>query len=299
MPESTSPEPEEQPTDEVAAPAAPSSEAVPTSEGAAEAGANEVGTGLAEPGGRGEASPPAALRTGRQRLKDAAFGRPSRGHALIAVLLAGVGFAAMVQVQSNERDDEYAGLRQDDLIRVFDGISASTQRAEREIDRLRGTLEQLRSSTSQRQAALEQAEQDKAVYGILAGVLGAEGPGIRITIDDPAGEVRASVLLDAVQELRAAGAEAIEFNDEIRFVARSSVGESAQGITVDGQLLTSPYVIDVIGEPRTLADALVFPEGPAERVERVGGTLTHEVPEKVVVESTIDDADTQFADPAG
>ncbi len=241
---------------------------------------------------------PPARRTGRQRLRDAALGRPTRGHVLIGLLLAGVGFAAMVQVQSNERDDEYAGLRQDDLIRVFDGISASTQRAEREIERLRGTLEQLRSNTSQRQAALDQARQDQAVYGILAGVLGAEGPGIRITIEDPAGEVRASALLDTVQELRAAGAEAIEFNDAIRFIAQSSVGESAQGITVDGELLTAPYVIDVIGEPTTLADALVFPGGPKERVEEVGGTLVHEQPDLVVVESTVEDAGTQFANPA-
>lgn len=237
-------------------------------------------------------------RSGLQRLRDAAFGRPTRGQALIGVLLAGVGFAAMTQVQSNERDDEYAGLRQDDLIRVFDGISASSTRAEREIERLRGTVEQLRSNTSQRQAALDQARQDQRVFGILAGVLGAQGPGIRITIEDPSGEVRASVLLDAVQELRAAGAEAIEFNDSLRFVAQSSVGESAQGITVDGELLDAPYIIDVIGDPTTLADALVFPEGPQERVERVGGTLVHEESDTVLVESVVEDSEARFAEPS-
>ncbi|MFS3129160.1 DUF881 domain-containing protein [Nocardioides sp. Bht2] len=235
-------------------------------------------------------------RSSRQRLIRAATERPTRGHWIIGLVLAGVGFAAMVQVQSNERDDQYAGLRQGDLVRVFDGLSSSTQRAEREIERLRSTRDDLQSDTRQRQAALEQAQQDRKVYGILAGVLGAQGPGVRITISDDAGEVRASLLLDTIQELRAAGAEAIEFNDEIRFVAQSSVGETAQGITIDGALIEAPYVIDVIGDPATLADALVFPDGPAERVERVGGELDYVKSDTVVVESVVPDKDTDFAE---
>jgi len=233
----------------------------------------------------------------RRRLRAVLFTKPSRANIVLAVALAGVGFAAMTQVQSNERDDDYNGLRQEDLVRVLDGLSASTQRVEREIDRLRETRDQLRSSTSQRQAALEDAREDAEVYGILAGTLGAKGPGVRITIDDTNGEIRASLLLDTIQELRAAGAEAIEFNDRVRFVAQSSVSESSQGIAVDGQLLNNPYVIDVIGEPRTLSEALVFPDGPTERVERVGGTLTVSESDEVVVESVVDTPEARFADP--
>lgn len=235
--------------------------------------------------------------TGRERLKKAFRSRPTRANIIIAVALAGVGFAAMTQVQSNERDDDYDGLRQEDLVRVLDGLSASTQRVEREIERLRETREDLRNSTSQRRAALEQARQDAEVYGILAGTLPAQGAGIRITIDDTNGEVRASLLLDTIQELRAAGAEVIEFNDEIRFVAQSYISENAQGIAVDGKLLSNPYVIDVIGEPVTLAEALVFPDGPTERVERVGGTLEAEESDEIVVESVVAEPDPEHLEP--
>ncbi|WP_110205384.1 DUF881 domain-containing protein [Nocardioides daejeonensis] len=233
----------------------------------------------------------------RARLKKDFFSKPTRANVIIAIALAGVGFAAMTQVQSNERDDKYTGLRQDDLVRVLDGLSTNTQRAEREIDQLRSTQEKLRSSSSQRQAALEQARKDAQIYGILAGLVGAQGPGIRITIDDQAGEVRASLLLDTIQELRAAGAEAIEFNDSIRFIAQSSVAENSQGITVDGVLLTNPYVIDVIGEPRTLSDALVFPDGPTERVERVGGTLVATESDEIVIDSVVEEPEARFAHP--
>lgn len=234
---------------------------------------------------------------GRQRLQRAFLARPSRGQAIVAVLLAFVGFAAMTQVQNNERDDDYTGLRQADLIRVFDGISASTERARNEIARLSETREELRSSSSRRQTALSQAREDAAVYGILAGTLPATGPGVRITIHDENGTVDFSTLLDALQELRAAGAEAIEINDRIRVIAQTSIEETALGIEFDGQLIEPPYSIDVIGEPTTLAGSLDFPSGPVERVAEEGGSVEFEEPEEVLIESVVEPRPGEFAEP--
>ena len=151
--------------------------------------------------------------SGRDRLWSAMTARPSRGQAVVGVLLAVVGFAAMTQVRSNERDDTYSSLRQSDLIRVLDGLAGTSQRAEDEIDSLRQTRDELRTSTSSRQAALEQARQEAATLSILAGTVPTVGPGVRITITDDRGEIADDTLLDVVQELRAAGAEAMEFND--------------------------------------------------------------------------------------
>lgn len=233
----------------------------------------------------------------RSRLRRALLGRPSRGQLIVAVLLGCVGFAAMTQVQNNERDDDYTGLRQSDLIRVFDGLSASTERARNEIDRLTATREQLQSSSSRRDAALEQAREDATVYGILSGTLAAAGPGVRITINDEDGTVKYSTLLDALQELRAAGAEAIEVNDRIRVIAQTSVQESSLGIEFDGELIEAPYVIDVIGEPSTLAGSLDFPSGPVERVAEEGGSVEFDEPEQVVIESVVPGGQGEFAEP--
>lgn len=236
-------------------------------------------------------------RTGRQRLRDAVLGSPTRGQVMVAVLLAMVGFAAMTQVQSNERDDDYSGLRQADLIRVFDGISASSERAENDIAELTQTRDELESSTSRRSAALEQAREDTAVYGILAGTIPTSGPGIRITISDERGEVRATTILDVVQELRAAGAEAMEFNDRIRVIAQTALEQTPLGIEVDGELIEAPYVLDVIGEPTTLAGSLDFPDGPVESVEEDFGTLTYETPDEVLIESVVESGPGDFAEP--
>ncbi|WP_235532498.1 MULTISPECIES: DUF881 domain-containing protein [unclassified Nocardioides] len=245
----------------------------------------------------GTAAPDPARPDPRERIRAAFMARPSRGQVLVAVLLAAVGFAAMTQVQNNERDDDYTGLRQSDLIRVFDGLSASQQRAENEIDRLTGIRDDLQDESSSREAALDQARQDTEVYGILAGTLPATGPGVRITITDDEGKVGSEILLDALQELRAAGAEVLEFNDRVRVIAQSSIEETSAGIEIDGQLLEAPYVIDVIGEPTTLAGSLDFPDGPTEAVEESGGTVTFEELESVDIESVVDSSEGDFAEP--
>ena len=79
------------------------------------------------------------------------------------------------------------------------------------------------------------------------------------------------MLLDTLQELRDAGAEAIEISSldgpAVRVVASTSFvdpverREAAPRVEVDGTELTSPYRFRVIGDSRTLAAALDIPGG--------------------------------------
>lgn len=235
--------------------------------------------------------------SGRDAILAAFTSRPGRAQVLVGLLLFAVGFAAATQVRSNEQDDEYGGLRQSDLIRVFDGLAGSQERAENEIDRLTDTKEALQSSTSQRRAALELAQQEEAVLSILAGTAQTSGPGIRITITDTAGAVTADIILDLVQELRASGAEAMEFNDRVRVIAQTAIEQADGGISLEGVLVESPYVIDVIGEPSTLEGSLDFPDGPIEQVDDAGGTLDSEQLDEVLILSVVELDQPDFAEP--
>lgn len=239
----------------------------------------------------------APAQTGRGALLDALRSRPGRAQVVVGTLLFAVGFAAATQVRSNEQDDQFSGLRQADLIRAFDGLAASTERAENEIERLTETKEELQSSTNARQAALDEARQLEATLSILAGTVPTTGPGIRITIEDPKGLVSAGTLLDMIQELRATGAEAMEFNDRVRIVAQTSIEETDRGIVLDGVLVEAPYVIDVVGEPVALEGSLDFVDGPIERVEKAEGTLDADQLDEVLIESVVEDASPDFAEP--
>jgi uncharacterized protein YlxW (UPF0749 family) len=191
----------------------------------------------------------------------------------VAVLLALLGFAAITQVRSNEEGNAYAGLRQQELIEVLDGLTGTAERARREVDRLEQTRRDLLDETSARESALRQAEERAENLNILAGLVPVTGPGIRVTVEEAGGQVSVGSLLDMVQELRTAGAEAIEFNDSIRVTAQSSFDVAVGGIELDDQLLEPPYVIEVIGEPHTLHTGITFLSGPLDNLRELDGAV--------------------------
>lgn len=233
---------------------------------------------------------------GRQRLTSALF-RPSRGQAVVGVLLAVVGFGAVTQVRSTEVDDTYAGYREQDLIDVLSGLAGTTQRAETEIAGLESTRRDLQSSTDARAAALAQAKARSDTLSILAGLVPVTGPGVRITIKETTTPVDIDAMLDTVQELRAADAESIQINGQVRIVAQSSFEDGIGGISVDGTLLSAPYVIDVIGEPHTLSGALTFPRGPKSEFESDAATVEIQELKSLDIESTVDPKQPQYAQP--
>jgi uncharacterized protein YlxW (UPF0749 family) len=231
---------------------------------------------------------------GRSRLWRA-FRRPTRGQVVVAVLLALVGFAGVTQVRTNQGDDQYAGLREQDLIDVLNGLASTTQRAQSEIQRLQATRDDLQSDTNSRQAALDQARTQTQVLSILAGTVPVRGPGVRIEITEGSGRVRVGSFLDMVQALRSASAEAMQVNGEVRVVAQTSFEEGSGGLLVDGQLLEPPYTVDVIGPPDSLVSALRFPDGPQDQFEEDGAELTFEEVRVVDVDTTRDPAEADVA----
>ncbi|MGH8892009.1 MAG: DUF881 domain-containing protein [Actinomycetes bacterium] len=201
---------------------------------------------------------------GRARLRSSLTPRATRAQ-LVAALLCGVlGFAAAVQVRSTQ-DAGLSGLRQTDLVRILDDVSERAARLQTEARDLQETRDQVTGGSEGNVAALEEARERARVLGILAGTLPATGPGIELTIHDSAGEVGSDVLLDALQELRDAGAEALELSTvdgpAVRVVASTSLVDVEEGVAVDDTLLTSPFQFRVIGESRTLASALDIPGG--------------------------------------
>ncbi|HET9501119.1 MAG TPA: DUF881 domain-containing protein [Marmoricola sp.] len=222
---------------------------------------------------------------------------PGRGQVVVGVLLFVLGAGAVTQLRLVGDDDPYAGMRQPELIQVLNGLNAASRRTEREIDQLEQTRDSLRNRTERRQTALEQARTELTALGILAGTLPATGPGIRITIEVKDGTLTTNQLLDGIQELRDAGAEAMEINDSVRVVAQTSFDDTLDGLEVDGTVLQAPYVIDVIGDPDTLATALGIPGGFKEDVVEGGGEFTIEKLEKVDVSVLRTPAEPRFAKP--
>ncbi|MGW7433674.1 DUF881 domain-containing protein [Streptomyces sp. NPDC054861] len=223
--------------------------------------------------------------TGRQRLKAGLWPpRVSRAQLIVALLLFVLGLGLAIQVRSTSDNSALRGARQEDLVRILDELDDRTQRLEDEKARLESQRSELESSSDQAEEARKQTQEKERQLGILAGTVAAEGPGITLTVSDGSGAVESDMLLDAIQELRAAGAEAIQIND-VRVVADSYFSGGDGSIEIDGTKVAAPYVFKVIGKPEDLEPALNIPGGVVQTLEKEQATATVARSEKIVVDA--------------
>jgi len=221
----------------------------------------------------------------RRLLWQSLTGRPTRGQAVVGVLLAALGFATAVQVRQTNTAGDFGTQRRADLVALIDSLGSATDRTQTQIDELEQSRGDLETSAQRRQLALEEGREQLEVLEILTGTVAATGPGITVIVRDIEGDDVAPVLLNGIEELRDAGAEAIEINDTVRVVASSAFTEEDGIISVDGVALRAPYVIDAIGAPGTLAEAMVFRGGFVESVQELDGTAEVQRADVVDVDS--------------
>jgi uncharacterized protein YlxW (UPF0749 family) len=196
--------------------------------------------------------------------------RKNRRLRLIGVvLLALLGFGLAASVRSQRSASQLATTRPSDLVRILDDLDARAALLRTQISELQNTRARLSGSGSDA-AALAEARKRTQDLAILAGTIGAQGPGIELTVSDPQHDVTAEVLVDTVEELRDAGAETLEVAGN-RLGATSWISDTNTGISVDGHAAQAPYLIRAIGDPPTMQKALEIPGGVVDTVDARAG----------------------------
>ena len=231
------------------------------------------------------------LRGGRSRW---AFG------ALAILLCLVLGIAIVTQARQNRSGDSLETARPADLVVLLDSLRQREATLNTEVTELQNTLNSLQASGNTDQAAIQSAQARLAALSILVGAVGATGPGVTLTIDDPGPGVAPEAMLDVINELRAAGAEAIEVNDahqSVRVGVDTWVVGVPGSLTIDSKTLSSPYSILAIGDPPTLAAAMNIPGGAEDSVKRVGARMSVQQADRVDVTTLRQPKPHQYAQP--
>ncbi len=235
------------------------------------------------------------LRRGRSQV---VFG------ALAVVLCLLLGVAIVTQVRQNESGDSLETARPADLLVLLDSLQQREAALSTEVSDLQRTLDQLQASGSSDQAAIENAQARLAALSILIGTVPATGPGVTLTITDTTPGVPAEALLDVINELRNAGAEAMEIRGggpdsqtAVRVGVDTWVVGNPGALVIDEVTMKPPYSVLAIGDPPTLAAAMTIPGGAMDSVERVGGTMTVQQSERVDVTALRQPKQRQYAQP--
>ena len=225
-------------------------------------------------------------------------GKGKRAGALIGVLTAVLGFAIAVQVRSNSSSDSLQNAREDDLIRILDDQNARADRLNQQIADLQNTLDELRRSGNSDLVAQEQAQRELQSLQVLLGTVPATGPGVAVTVSDPQRKLKAEDLLDVIEELRGAGAEAMQFGP-VRVTTSTSFSDAADGVHLDGQAVAPPYQVLAIGDPKTLDTALNIPGGVAATARNAGGDAKTDELQRIDIRALSTLHNPKYAAPTG
>lgn len=246
--------------------------------------------------GRRPRGPVPTTRQARRRLAHLLSGaRPNRGQVVAGVLLALLGVALVAQVRSTE-EAGLSQLRQSELVALLDNVSSRADALQQEVVQLEADRVRLQGQQGDEAAAVAAQERLES-YAILAGTVPVQGSGITVFVNDPDGVVTQTMLLDAIQELRDAGAEAIQVGSR-RVVASSYVGTDADGnVTLDGSVLVPPYRILAIGDSHTLAGAMAIPGGFSDSLRGAGATVDVVETDALLIDALHEAAEPRYARP--
>lgn len=215
---------------------------------------------------------------------------------MAGLLCALVGFALVVQVQQN-RSEGLSSLSQDELVRVLDEVTQRSADLEQEALSLRSRRAELVTGSDTQRAAREAATERAEVQGILSGRLPAQGPGVELVIREPDRPIPALILFNVLEELRNAGAEAVQLG-ELRLTASSYFIDGPDGVEVDGVELEPPYRWLAIGDPETINPMLNMPGGALAAVRGETGTTDLQTRDLVEITAVRSIDPPRFATPA-
>ncbi|HBC84503.1 MAG TPA: hypothetical protein DCZ30_03480 [Clostridiales bacterium] len=118
----------------------------------------------------------------------------------------------------------------------------------------------------------------------LIGITDVEGNGVIITLEDSEDrEVTAGTLLNLVNELKYAGGEAISING-IRIVNMTDIVDVNYIIQIEGQKLSSPYIVKCIGNQDFISSTLNSKDGYIQTYTDSGINLKMELQNNIKID---------------
>jgi uncharacterized protein YlxW (UPF0749 family) len=145
--------------------------------------------------------------------------------------------------------------------------------------RLQAEVTQLHQELAQKltaEAAAKRLSQELTQAEILAGTVPVTGPGIIIRWSNgtaPAAfQIQDIDLLLLVNELRAAGANAIAINGQ-RITGQSEIRNAANYILINNSQQAAPFTIEAIGPVSTMVQAIELPGGLMDQSVSEGRTM--------------------------
>ena len=203
---------------------------------------------------------------------------------MLAVQYKSINYNQKMATYEYKRMDEL----KDELIKLNDKKNSLQDRL-KELEKENQTYAKVKAGDS---VAAQQIQDSLNKARIFAGLEDVKGKGIIVTLDNNAFiHVADYDILGVVNELRAAGAQAISVNDE-RIVAMTEIREAGQYVMINGKQFTAPFTIKAISDPDDLERSLTLIGGVLETLEDAQLNVSIKKADEVVINRFVDDGTT-------
>lgn len=183
----------------------------------------------------------------------------------VCILLGIIMSLQFKTVQKNFLQGQSPSQKSAQLVGELTKLKNEKELLTSEIDSLEKKLKEIESTESKGNVVIKNLNEDLLKYKAFAGLTDVYGPGIEIFIDNPSKESNSAfetnlvydydVIVNLVNELNAAGAEAISINDQ-RILSHTEIRAAGENININQVPQTTPFLVKVIGNADTLEGAL-------------------------------------------
>jgi uncharacterized protein YlxW (UPF0749 family) len=181
-----------------------------------------------------------------------ALGRLVRNRFAVVLTAILLGVLAVGQLRGQAGVPGLAGLSAQELGVLVANLNAHNEQLRTEISTLERQQADLASAKDRGESAVVQLEADLAKIRAWAGLTGLSGPGVTITVRGP---IAPSGVEDLIDELRNAGAEAVDVAG-VRLVPGVVVAGLIGDLSIEEVALGEVFEIHAIGSPQILTGTL-------------------------------------------
>lgn len=188
---------------------------------------------------------------------------------IICIILIAVIFAQFKTVE----EADITGIstaREDELKTMLSTWKAKQEELQEKLDDTKLRIQEYKDRISSNEASEELLQEELEQTNLLTGQTEVVGEGVIITVkDNEYIAISATDLVELVNELRLAGAEAISINDQ-RIMSMTEIVD-VQAILVNQERIVSPYIVKAIGDTKYLVSALSLKNiGFIDKTKNVG-----------------------------
>lgn len=192
---------------------------------------------------------------------------------LMSLVLACVMFMQF-KVVNNTDIAEIESMREDELQEALSGWKEKYKETHSKLQETESKINEYKESSESNEETGKLVEKELEEANMILGKTDVVGNGIEVKLTDSGdNEYSYKDLLNLVNELRAAGAEAISINGERIINLTDIVYISNKYILVNSNKISSPYTILAIGDENYLKSALSIKNGYIDMKQKEGYSI--------------------------